>query len=293
MPHTRSQSKLLSQILYTEDSITAAFDQAIANIDSSSTSQPESNPNSSSANSVASIASPPNPTLLNLERCKRNQDRAEPPPTPKRVRFEPPLVSPVNRLRATDLVEAYKTPEESLRFTRAEDYPDLPKFTDLLHLRPGLTSGLEQGYSRNPSCGPSGYRLTLASELIAEIEDINISRCGLLEEIGRLEQVKRRKLLSLEEILETQREELKISTIAEFGSHLQQNTLDTRQPTTTFDKFGNEIQAHDLVEVDNPFTCSVEDGKIVQVLPNNVALIRLSNSNNIIGLFGHQIKSLE
>ena len=293
MPQTRSQSKLLSQILYNEDSITAAFDQAIANIDSSSTYQPESNPDSSSANSVASIESPPNPTVLNLERYKRTQDRVEPPPTPKRVRFEPPLVSPVNRHRATDLVQAYKTPEESTRLTREEEYPILPKFADLLHLRPGLSSGLEQGYSRNLSCGPSGYRLTLASELIAEIEDIDISRCGLLEEIGRLEQAKRRKLLSLEEILATQREELKISTIAEFGSQLQQSTPDTRQPTTTFDKFGIEIQAHDLVEVDNPFTCSVEDGKIVQVLPNNVALIRLSNSNNIIGLFGHQIKSLE
>ena len=135
--------------------------------------------------------------------------------------------------------------------------------------------------------------MTLGTELIAEIEDIDLRRSELLEELGYLEQVKRRKLLSLEEILETQREELKISTIAEFEGHLERSTLDTRQPTTTFDKFGTEIQAHELVEVDNPFTSLVEEGTVKQVLPNNVALVRLSNSDRIIGLFGNQIKSLE
>ena len=303
MPQTRSQSKLLSTILYAEDTSTAATDQAIANstasIDSSSAYQPESSPESSFSNPVASVApetsvdSPPNPTVLSLERYKRTENREELPPTPKRVRFEPPQVSPVNFHRVTYLQRAYKTPEESTRFTREEDYPDFPKFSELLHLRPGLRSGLEEGFSRNISCGPSGYRLTLGTELIAEIEDIDLRRSELLEELGYLEQVKRRKLLSLEEILETQREELKISTIAEFGGHLERNTPDRRQPTTTFDKFGTEIQAHKLVEVDNPFTSLVEEGVVKRVLPNNVALVRLSNSDRIIGLFGNQIKSLE
>ena len=74
---------------------------------------------------------------------------------------------------------------------------------------------------------------------------------------------------------------------------MEWNTPDRRQPTTTFDKFGIEIQAHKLVEVDNPFTSLVEEGVVKQVLPNNVALVRLSNSDRIIGLFGNQIKSLE
>ena len=294
MPQTRSQAKLLSEILYAEDTSKAASDQAIANstasLDSSSTYQPDS---SSESSLVASVPCPPNPTVLNLERYKRIQDRNEPPPASKRVRFETPQVSPLNPCRATDNRQAFKTPEGSTRFTREEDYPDLPKFSDLLHLRPGLRDGLEEGFARNNSCGPSGYRLTLAAELIAEIEGIDFERSELLAHLGHLEQVKRRKLLNLEEILEVQREELKISTIAEFEGHLERSTPDTRQPTTTFDKFGTEIQAHELVEVDNPFTSLVEEGTVKQVLPNNVALVRLSNSDRIIGLFGNQIKSLE
>ena len=74
---------------------------------------------------------------------------------------------------------------------------------------------------------------------------------------------------------------------------MQRGTLDRRQATTTFDKFGTEIQAHKLVEVDNPFTSLVEEGVVKQVLPNNIALVHLSNSDRIIGLFGNQIKSLE
>ena len=278
MPQTRSQSKTLSQILYDEKP-SASTNQAIAIADRTSTSHPETIQESSSTKSVASIE-PPNPTALNLESYKRTQDREKPPPSPKRARFEVQQVSPVKNDRDS-------------RNTQEEDYPNLPKFADLLRLKPELRSGLEQGYSRNFSCGPSGYRLTLASELLAEIEDIDISRCGLLEELGRLEQAKRRKLQNLEQILEIQREELKITIVAEFGNQLHQNTLDTRQPTTTFDKFGIEIQAHDLVEVRNPYTCLLEDGRVKQVLPNNVALIRLCNSGNIIGLFGDAIKSLE
>ena len=60
MPQTRSQSKLLSRILYAEVS-SAASDQAIAkstdSIDSCSTYQPTSSPEDSPANSVASVAS--------------------------------------------------------------------------------------------------------------------------------------------------------------------------------------------------------------------------------------------
>ena len=116
MPQTRSQSKLLSTILYTKDT-SIASDQAIAksteSIDSSSTYQLEAISENSPANSVATVASvvsvnsPPNPTVLNLERYKRIQDR-ELPPTPKRVRFEP-----TSQVSPTDLKRAYKTPEES------------------------------------------------------------------------------------------------------------------------------------------------------------------------------------
>ena len=74
---------------------------------------------------------------------------------------------------------------------------------------------------------------------------------------------------------------------------MERSTPDRRQPTTTFDKFGIEIQAHELVEVDNPFTSLVEEGVVKQVLPNNIALVCLSNSEKVIGLFGNQIKSLE
>jgi hypothetical protein len=275
MPQTRSQSRTLSQILYDEKP-SASSNQVIAIADRTTTSHPETIQESSSNKSVASIE-PPNPTALNLESYKRTQDREKPPPSPKRARLEVQQVSPVRNSRNT----------------QEEDYPNLPKFADLLRLKPELRSGLEQGYSRNFSCGPSGYRLTLASELLAEIEDIDISRCGLLEELGLLEQTKRKKLESLERILEIQKEELKISTIAEFGNHLQQNTLDSRQPTTTFDKFGIEIQTHDVVEVHNPYTDLLEDGTVKEVLGNNVALIRLHNSDNIVGLFGDAIRSLE
>ena len=299
MPQTRSQLKLLSEILYAEDSSEATSDQAIANsttsLDSFSTYQPES---SSESSKVASVPSPPDPTVLTLERYKRNQDREEPPPTPKRVRFEPPQVSPFNRHSTTsesasEFVNSYKTPEGyPSTFTREEDYPALPKFADLLHLKPELSQGLEKGYTRNLGCGPSGYRLTLGTQLIAEIEDIDFRRSKLLEELGRLEQDKRRKLLNIEGIFASQVEELKISTISELERQLELGISDTKS-INTFDKFGVEIQAHDLVEVDNPFTCYIEEGTIKQVLPNNVALIRLSETEQIIGLFGHQIKSLE
>ena len=88
MPRTRSQSHQLSQIFRSEDTSEAALDQAVnnsaASLDSSSTYQPES---SSESSKVASVPSPPEPTVLTLERYKRTQDREEPPPTPKRVRF--------------------------------------------------------------------------------------------------------------------------------------------------------------------------------------------------------------
>ena len=104
--------------------------------------------------------------------------------------------------------------------------------------------------------------------------------------------MKRRKLLSIEDILETQSEEVKISTLADFQVQLSKSdTVD--RTTTTFDKFGIEIQAFESVEVDNPFTDLVEGGTVKQVLPNNLALVRLHNSERVIGLFGHQIKSLE
>ena len=134
--------------------------------------------------------------------------------------------------------------------------------------------------------------MTLATKTLVEIEEIDLKRSKLLEDLGRLEQEKRRKLLNLEGILATQVEELKLSTISNIERQLEQGITEQKS-INTFDKFGVEIHAHDLVEVDNPFTCYIEEGVIQQVLPNNVALIRLSETEQIIGLFGHQIKSLE
>ena len=132
MPQTQSQSKILSQILCNEDTPIDASDQAIANTNSSSTSQLESIPESSTDNSAASIEASPNPSVLNLESYKRTQDREEPPPTPKRVRFEPPQVSPLNRHRASDSVEHTKllkdTHLESLKKKTALTFPSLQTY---------------------------------------------------------------------------------------------------------------------------------------------------------------------
>ena len=79
--------------------------------------------------------------------------------------------------------------------------------------------------------------MSVATELLAEIEEIDLRRCELLEELGEIEQVKRSKLVSLDRVLETQKEEFKISTIAEFEGHLKRGTLDKRKATTTFDNW--------------------------------------------------------
>ena len=290
MPNTRSQSKQLKPVSYNEEypsDLDQPSTKPAKSTDSSSTYQP-SNQEDSSIDSAAQ----PKSADTDLESYKRVEDR-DTPPSAKKVRFDspaPPVVSP----RFTDIKKAFKQVPITAKRNHPEDYPNLPKFSDLLHLRPGLRSGLEQGFAHNFSCGPSVYRLKLGIELVAEIEEIDYNRSRLLEELGELEQVKRRKLLSIEDILETQREEVKISTLAEFEKHYSSPDSDTvTRATTTFDKFGIEVQTFDSVEVDNPFTNQLEGGTVKQVLPNNLALVRLNNSERVIGLFGDQLKSLE
>ena len=287
MPYTRHQSKILEEILPKEYPKT---DSSLSLTDTTSESSNKSS-NSSLIQPAVACADPSKSTTdltSVLEELKDStfEDQLPPKKRVKRVKTAPPVAP--SRFKSTDLKAAY----QDAAVDHALAYPTFPTFKDLHHLAPGIVSGLEEGYSTNFSCGPSGYRLKLGSEILEEVQDIDFRRAQLLDELADLEWEKRSKLTSLHSILDTQLEELKANTLSEFELRLSKNS-EEQKLTTTRDKFGVELQAGEPVEAYNPFTDLIEDAVVKQVLPNNVALVRLANSEQVVGLFGDQLVSLD
>ena len=282
MPYTRNQVKILNQILPSEESKDdSSLSQSTLFSTESSSSESNLEPAAACIEPSKSTTQPKCP----LEDLKdlTFEDQLPPKKRAKRVKTSPPVITP--RLKATDLREAYKNPADSREINHEFSHSSFPTFKDLHFLAPGIVSGLEQGYSTNFSCGPSGYRLKLGSEILREVQEIDFERAQLLDKLADLEWEKRSKLTSLNSILETQLEELKCNTVTNFFNSPEEE----RPLTKTTDRFGIEVQAGEPVEAYNPFTDLIEDGTVTQVLPNNIALVRLTDSEHIVGLFGDHL----
>ena len=291
MPYTRNQFKILKEILPEE---TRRVESSLSTTTSASTESISSKSNESEPKPAAACIDPSKSTTelkSPLEELKdiTFEDQLPPKKRVKRVKTTPPVITP--RLKATDLKAAFKDPSDSREVDHEVAHPRFPTFKDLHYIAPGIVSGLEEGYSRNFSCGPSGYRLKLASEILKEVQDIDFERAVLLDKLADLEWDKRSKLTSLHSILETQLEEHKCNTLNTFEQHYLSTPEEELPPTKTTDRFGIEVQAGEPVEVYNPFTDLIEEGTVKQVLPNNVALVHLSKTEQVVGLFGDNLVS--
>ena len=293
MPYTRNQFKILKEILPEE---TRRVESSLSTTTSASTESISSKSNESEPKPAAACIDPSKSTTelkSPLEELKdfTFEDQLPPKKRVKRVKTTPPVITPRLKATPTDLKAAYKDPSDSREVDHEVAHPRFPTFKDLHHIAPGIVSGLEEGYSRNFSCGPSGYRLKLASEILKEVQDIDFERAVLLDKLADLEWDKRSKLTSLHSILETQLEEHKCNTLNTFEQHYLSTPEEELPPTKTTDKFGIEVQAGEPVEVYNPFTDLIEEGTVKQVLPNNVALVHLSKTEQVVGLFGDNLVS--
>ena len=196
----------------------------------------------------------------------------------------------VSPSKSVDIQEAFKKPEES-EILDQEEYSSPSKNSGLNFTNKQRGRGLEIGFRHNWSCTPSSYRLSLATEYLEDIRQFEDQRYYLLNQLEDLEQKKAEKLRKIAEIVETQKEELKLDTIGKLQASL--SSQETVGPSASFDKTGQELHNFDFVEVDNPYTCTTEEGQVIQVIPNNIALVRLTESKRVIGFFGSDIRVLE
>ena len=196
----------------------------------------------------------------------------------------------VSPAKSADTLDAFKKPEES-EILDQEEYNSPIKNSGLSFTREQRGRGLEIGYRVNWSCNPSSYRLSLITEYLEDLRQFEDQRYYLLNQLEDLEQRKTEKLREISRLVDTQKEELKIDTVAKFQASL--TSEETVSQSATFDKTGKELHNFDQVEVENPFTCSTEEGRVVQVIANNIALVRLTESQKVIGFFGSDIRTLE
>ena len=149
-------------------------------------------------------------------------------------------------------------------------------------------------FARNNWVRPAVHRLTLIQDYLSDLRTIEENKTEI-ERLQALQSEERAKIYKkLEDLIAIQLEETKGKALSQYTDLLQDSLFGNTQLTATqaFDSAGKALDHSDLVEVENPYSGGVYQGRIVQVVDNNIVLVRLSETEKIVAKFGSETRLL-
>ena len=93
----------------------------------------------------------------------------------------------------------------------------------------------------------------------------------------------------------TQIEEVKGTEVSQYSELIGEELFGNYQLSASkcFDFEGREVSHTDLVEVENPYSGGSQQGKVIQVVNNNIVLVRLFSTGKTVPKFGFEVKLLK
>lgn len=180
-------------------------------------------------------------------------------------------------------------------------------FTDTLNFQPtgayfDLLAAKEEKERVNPSVRygvstrPATSRLELLEEYLTEIKTIDLEQVQASEHI--IKNCSRRSHIigRIEDLITTQREELLAVQIGQIhtGLNNQSSLEEADQLPQVFDHQGQAIEVADQVLFRNEyFTDRVERGRVIQTFEDNICLVRVRSTGQIVAKFGKFLKLTE
>ena len=151
---------------------------------------------------------------------------------------------------------------------------------------------LSTGYINNLSVTPAIRRIAQVREDLIKIQDLNNRTKQTVLSIRHQCNQREESINKALENIDLQLEEKKIQTLGKYRELFESPWKLTRQIAEhihCFDKEGKQICFHSTVQVTSPFKEEPETGVVVQVLENNLVLVRLVSTNKVAGFFGSEI----
>ena len=206
------------------------------------------------------------------------------PPANKKVCTQPitqvrrPTPYHFDSKRAFSSTLQSKTPAVS----SAASYPSDSTTAVIEHQRRLIRSA---HFARNQWVKPSLHRLTLIQEYIADLK--------ILEESWP-EPDKVRIVRKIQDLINIQLEEAKGTELTHYSELVQEQLFGNFQllPTVCFDCEGKQINHQDLLEVEDPYSGGTQQGRTIQVLNQNIVLVRLASTGRVVTKFGFEVKLL-
>ena len=152
-------------------------------------------------------------------------------------------------------------------------------------------------FARNQWVKPSLHRLTLIQEYISDLkafEEAKHPESLSPRTIELRNEEKVRIIHKLEDLIAVQLEEVKGTELTQYNELVQEELFGNYQllPTICFDCEGKQINHTDLLEVEDPYSGGTQQGRIIQVLNNNIVLVRLASTGRVVTKFGFEVKLL-
>ena len=142
---------------------------------------------------------------------------------------------------------------------------------------------------------PSLHRLTLIQEYLSDLKAVE-NRLETSEAKAIWKEEERARIVDrIEDLIATQIEEVKGTELGQYSELIGEELFGNYQLSATkcFDFQGKEVTHTDLVEVENPYSGGSQQGRVIQVLNNNIVLVRLFSTGKTVSKFGFEIKLLE
>ena len=149
--------------------------------------------------------------------------------------------------------------------------------------------------ARNQWVRPSLHRLTLIQEYLTDLKAVDnrleLSTARAIEK----EEERGRIIEKLEDLVAVQIAEVKGTELGSYSELISEELFGNYQLTTTqcFDFEGREVNHTDLVEVQDPYSGGIQQGRVIQLVNNNIVLVRLFSTGKTVPKFGFEVRLLE